>query len=278
MKSYNLEGKIVEDKGQIILTYKGGIFDDKGVQLGDYIKSISATKLILEEVVKMQRRKEGEIDMKYDVYVKVEDGSVTQVLNIIGIGLYIMPHLINFFSNNISYFLGEDEEPVDSEMVAEIKNNPKIRSAFSDIVNPVVDDEGTVILHMGSGDINYTREVSKDERDKIVAGIKKEDEEEDEEGYMKEEILIGTISVSKYYEPNPFSFRISHTDKDVPLVFSDLEFDSNKRKDLLGKRLQIEAVVTYKKEKVSLIEVVSFKEVGLFSEEGGESGTSKQKL
>ena len=161
-----------------------------------------------------------------------------------------MPFLVSGFD----YYLNHRETD-NPETIEVLESSKKIRKSFENILAPVTGDDNKVNIH--NGDNIY--EINIEQKKEIIEEIQKHEELLSDKEVIKEEDLLGVVSVSKLYDISPFNFRVNETTQDIPLFFHDINFNLEERQDFLGKELIIKAEVTYKDNKRISIMVKEYK-------------------
>ncbi|MDP3726641.1 MAG: hypothetical protein Q8R36_05645 [bacterium] len=246
----------------ITFTYRGDKFSSNEIELESLISELKGIEVLIKETVEFYRKKRnlsGE-EVSFEIYVKVEDGSIKEVIKIVKknavtftlIGTFVMP----FLQSGFDYYLNNNETN-NPEVVDALETNKKIRKSFENILTPITGDDNVVTIHNGDNVYNINFEQKK----KIIEGIKRHEELLSDKEVVKEEDLMGIVSISKLYDVSPFSFRVSETVQDIPMFFSDIEFNLEDRQDFLGRELVIKADVTYKEGRRISLMVKEYKPV-----------------
>ena len=197
------------------------------------------------------------------VTVKIEDGSIREIVDFVKknkttvslIATVIAP----FLNTGLEYYLNKDNLYKDlnnNQIVQVIKENKNLRKGLEKTLAPIKGDDNILVINTGDGEVNLS--INLDEKNKIIKGIREDDEEAKINEEEKEETLHGIVSASKLYDIHPFNFRIQGTETDVPMQFNNLELDLEKRQEFLGKEIIAHAKVKYKNNKRILIEVEDY--------------------
>ncbi len=244
----------------ITFTYKGDKFSNNEIELDNLICELKGIEVLIKETVEFYRKKLNlsHEEVIFDVYVKVEDGSIKEIIKIVKknaaaftlIGTFVMP----FLQSGFNYYLN-NRETDNTETIEVLESNKKIRKSFENILVPITGNDNVVSIHSGDNIYNINLEQKKD----IINEIQKHEELLSDKEIKKEEDLLGVVSVSKLYDVSPFNFRIKETTQDVPLFFTDINFNLEERQDFLGKELIIKAEVVYKGDKRISITVKEYK-------------------
>lgn len=258
----DLFGKEQVQEETIVFTYKGDKFRLHEMELESFVVELKGVEVLVKETIEFYKKKHNlqSSEVDFEIFVRVEGGSVKEIIRIVKknattitlLGTFVMP----FIQSGFDYYLNKRENG-NPEVIQILEENKKIRKSFKDILVPITGSNNVVSIQ--AGDIIY--EVNSTNKADIVEEINKHEEFLDNQEVIKEEHLVGTISVSKLYDVSPFNFRISETTQDIPLYFNDLKFDLEERQEFLGKELILKAKVTYKNNRKTSIEVVEYKEV-----------------
>lgn len=261
-------GEQIPGEEYLVFKYDGEKFVDHEININELISELKGVDTLIAEVVKHYRVKNNlsESDVNFEVLVKVEDGSIKEIIKIVRknastvalVSTFVMP----FLQSGFEYYLSHRENG-DPETVEILENSSKIRRSFEDILMPITGNDNEISIH--NGDVVYN--ITHEQKEAIINEIKIHEEALAEEESVIAEDLMGVISVSRYDDPNPFSFRVSETSKDIPLYFQDIEFDLEDRQEFLGQELIIKADVTYKNNARRSILVKEYKEVAKLFEE-----------
>lgn len=252
----------------LVFKYEGEKFANHEININELIAELKGVDVLIAEVVKYYKQKHNltDADVSFEVLVKIEDGSIKEIIRIVKknattIALassFVMP----FLNSGFDYYLN-NRETGNPETVEILENSPKIRRSFEDILMPITGSDNNISIQNGDNVYNITYE----QKQEIVDEIKRHDEFLVDEEKVIEEDLMGRISVSRYDDLDPFSFRINETARDIPLHFNDLEFDLSDRQEFLGQELIIKADVTYKNDVRKSIVVKEYKELAKLFEE-----------
>ncbi|MDP3999063.1 MAG: hypothetical protein Q8P76_00510 [bacterium] len=255
-------GENLTQEEVIIFTYKGDKFINSEIELSGLISELRGIEVLIRESVEFYRKKHrlSDSEVIFDIYVRVEDGSVKEVIRIIKknatvltlLGTFVMP----FLQSGFDFYLNRRKD-TNSEIVEILEGNKKIRKSFEDILIPITGNDNSVTINAG----NVTYEINNSAKEQIMEELKKHEEVLSEKEIIKEEDLFGVISVSKLYDASPFSFRVNETARDIPLYFSDINFNLEEKQGFLGKELLIRARVTYKNDRRISITVLGYKSV-----------------
>lgn len=244
----------------ITFVYKGNKFSNNEIELDSLITELKGIEVLVKETIEFYRKKRNLLpdEVLFDVYVKVEDGSIKEIIKIVKknattftlIGTFVMP----FLQSGFNYYLN-NRETSDPEVIEILESNKKIRKSFENILIPITGDDNVISINNGDKTYNINIEQKKD----IVQEIQRHEELLSDKEVTKEEDLLGVISVSKLYDLSPFNFRVKETTQDIPLFFTDINFNLEERQEFLGKELIIKAEVTYKGDKRISIIVKEYK-------------------
>lgn len=261
----NLFGDKIIKKEKLIFTYTGESFSDHKINLKDFIEELQGINFLIEETVKeyVVLGKISKEEADFEISIKIENGSVKQIIEFIKknndtisiVSMIIIP----FLQSGVEYYLNKDNlsnNLKNDEVIQIIKDNKNIRKGFEKTLTPIKGSDNILIINTGDGDVDLN--INLDNKNKIIKGVKEDNEEIKNNEEIKEEKLHGIISVSKMYDTYPFNFRIKGTENDIPMQFNDLEIDLEKRQEFLGKEMIIKAKVNYKKGKKILIEVIDY--------------------
>lgn len=258
MKNLFAENLINEEI--ITFTYKGEKFSSHEIQLDQLVTELKGIEVLIRETVEYYRKKKNlnPEDVNFEIYVKVEDGSIKEVIKIVKknattltlLSTFVMP----FIQSGFEYYLNNHQTD-NQETVEILQDNKKIRKSFDNILAPITGNDNSVVINTGNITYNITMEDKKEIQDSIA----RHEELLADTETKKQEDLMGVISVSKLYDTSPFNFRIKETTQDVPLFFTDLNFNLHERQEFLGKELLIKAEVTYKGDKRISILVKEYK-------------------
>ncbi len=259
----NLFGDKIIEKEKIIFTYTGESFSDHKINLKDFIDELQGINFLIEETIKeyINLGKISKEEADYEISIKIENGSIKEIIEFVKknkttISL-VSAIVIPFLQSGFEYYLNKDDLNTNfenNEAVQIIKSNKNIRKGFEKTLTPVKGDDNILVINTGDGNVNLN--INLNEKNKIIKGVREDDEDAKEKEEVKIENLHGTVSVSRVYDNYPFNFRIKGTENDTPMQFNDLEIDLEKRQEFLGKEMIIQAKVKYKKEKKILIEVL----------------------
>lgn len=246
----------------LVFKYEGEKFANHEININELIAELKGVDVLIAEVVKYYKQKHNltDADVSFEVLVKVEDGSIKEVIRIVKknstaialVSYFVMP----FLQSGFNYYLN-NRETNNPETIEILENSTKIRRSFEDILMPITGSDNNISIQNGDNIYNITYE----QKHEIVDEIKRHEEFLVDEERVVEEDLMGIISVSRYDGLNPFSFRINETSKDIPLFFNDLEFDLSDRQEFLGQEFIIKADVTYKNDVRKSIVVKEYKEL-----------------
>ncbi len=271
----NLFGDKIIKKERLIFTYIGESFSEHKINLKDFIDELQGINFLIEETIKeyIALGKISKEEANFEISIKIEDGSIKEIIEFIRknktvfslVSLVVMP----FLQSGFEYYLNKDNLNNDfdnNEVVRIIKENKNIRKGFEKTLTPIKGSDNVLVINTGDGEMNLN--INLDKKNKIVKGVKEDDEESKDKEETKIENLHGIVSVSRVYDVYPFNFRIQGTENDIPMQFNDLEIDLEKRQEFLGKEMMIKAKVKYKKGKKILIEVLEHTFIqNLFKEE-----------
>lgn len=258
----NLFGENLLQEEIITFTYAGDKFTSHEIEICDFATQLKGIETLIKETIEFYRvnNKLSTGEVSCDIYVRIEDGSIKEIVKVVKknatvlalLGTFVMP----FLQSGFEYYLNH-RNTGNAEAIQILEDNKKIRQSFGNIIAPIGGDNNRVIIN--SGDVTY--EVCGSDKEVIVDEIEKHEELISKKETIKEEDLIGVVSVSKVYDPSPFSFRINQTTQDLPLYFENANFTLHDRQDFLGKELAIRAKVTYKNERRISISVIEYKSI-----------------
>ena len=262
----NLFGEKIIKSEKLIFTYAGESFSDHKINLKDFIDELQGINFLIEETIKeyVSSGKISKEDAEFEISIKIENGSIKEIIEFVKknpttAASLVLSVIMPFLQTGFDYYLNKDNlnnNLENNEVVQIIKENKNIRKGFEKTLTPIKGDDNLLVINTGDGNINLNINLS--DKNKIIKGIKEDDEESKSQEEIKIENLHGVVSVSKLYDPHPFNFRIQGTENDIPMYFNDLEIDLKKNKDYLGKEMIIEAKVTYKNNRRILIEVLKY--------------------
>ncbi len=244
----------------ITFTYTGEKFSKNEIAIASLTSELKGVEVLLKETVDFYKKKHNlsADDVAFDIFVKIENGSIKEVIKIVKknattltlLGTFVMP----FLQSGFEYYLN-NQQTEKLETVELLESSKKIRKGFEDILVPITGDDNKVVINTG----NITYEVNTEEKEKIVDSMKRHEELLENIESTREENLIGVVSVSKLFDISPFNFRVNETTQDVPLFFIALNFNLEERQDYLGQEWLIKANVKYKNSRRISIEVIEFK-------------------
>lgn len=261
----NLFGEKMIEEEKLIFTYTGESFSNHEINLKDFIDELQGINILIEETIKeyVKLGKISKEDALFDISIKIEDGSIKEIIKFVNknkatVGL-ITALVVPFLQSGFDYYLNKDNlggNFENNEVVQVIKDNKNIRKGFEKTLTPIKGSDNILIINTGDGDVSLN--VNLDEKNKIIKGIREDEEDAKIKEEVKKENIHGVVSVSKIYDETPFNFRIQNTEVDIPMQFNDLKIDLEKQQEFLGKEMIIEAQVTYKNNKRFLIEVLEY--------------------
>ncbi|NCS68145.1 hypothetical protein GW777_07255 [Candidatus Peregrinibacteria bacterium] len=262
MEPVTIFGDVMQKEEVLVFKYEGEKFATHEININELISELKGVDVLIAEVVRYYKQKHNllDADVSFEVLVKVEDGSIKEIIKIVKknattltlISTFVMP----FLQSGFDYYLN-NRETDNTETVEILENSQKIRRSFEDILTPINGDGNQVSIQNG----NITYNINVTQKEEIVDQIKRHEEALEEQENVVEEDLMGVVSISRYDDPNPFSFRVNETNKDIPLYFHDLEFNLEDRQEFLGQELVIKADVTYKNGTRKSITVKEYKEL-----------------
>lgn len=246
----NLFAKNLINEEVITFTYKGEKFSSHEIQLEQLVIELKGIEVLIKETVEYYRKKKNlsPEDVDFEIYVKIEDGSIKEIIKIVkknsGMIALLCQFVMPFIQSGFDYYLN-NRETDNQETIEILQDNKKIRKSFDNILAPITGNDNSVVIN--TGDVTYN--ITLEEKKEIQDSIARHEELLSDTETKKQEDLMGVISVSKLYDTSPFNFRIKETTQDIPLFFTNLDFNLHERQEFLGKELLIKAEVAYKGDK-----------------------------
>ncbi|MCA9352201.1 hypothetical protein KC866_02315 [Patescibacteria group bacterium] len=250
----------------LILKYEGEKFNNGEIPLDELLSELQGLKILISEIldIYVDAEKITRSETDFQIIIKIEQGSLKQIVKFIKknettlnlIAVFIMP----FLQDTFDHYLHRNENSYQpkQEIIDALRDNSKIRNSIEKTMAPITGNGNNLVINNGDGDVNII--INTQDKNRILDGIQEDNSQQQSLEYIKEEELIGVVSVSKFYDENPFNFRVDGTEKDVQMIFlEDLDFNLERRQEFLGKKLKIKAKVTYKNQVRKLIEVQEHK-------------------
>lgn len=258
-------GKKLITEDEIVLIYSGDVFNE-GIPLKALISQLEAleklTRLSVAEFVSR-----GLIDSDipdYQIFIKIESGSVKETLKVVyksgwtyAILAYVVSPMLNTtYEKALNVWIADKESPAIEEI---IKTNPQIRNYCSELINPVATLGGELTIKSNGLESTYTEQQAM-----VIQTYLKDFEEPGDAEPVKEgefvETKIGTIRKTNLDDKNNnyFGFNIEGGEKGIPMSING-EFNFNDYRELIDKPVVITGTFRYKNDKVTHIQLDTYK-------------------
>ncbi|MFZ3076939.1 MAG: hypothetical protein WA139_00620 [Candidatus Aenigmatarchaeota archaeon] len=256
----NLYGKEVTREEQLKIVYEGPSFEGK-IEINDLADELEAIDSLIRTVINelaKRRITAYNSDNIQDIYVSVKKGSFEQYISIIFTNEEFRSYLITFILFFISYFQSKKTEEnlikkieKQGEIITELVK--KLAHRKIKYIHKPLRQEGDIAKFLY--DEKELLRISFEDKDKIDKRIQEEEDKIEIEELDQE--LIGYLSAVNI-DTNKFRFHIETINTSAPAI---LNFSLEDIKELLGKRVKVQAKVYIKLDRIEKIRILSYEEV-----------------